>query len=106
MNIVKELRKGAGMQQKELALAIGVSVPIISEWEHQKKDPSGERLKKLSEVFGVQPAEILGSGAMKAGGITDEDVKFVLFNGAKGITDEDYEDVKMYAAFLAARRKA
>ena len=60
MNLVKELRQRAGMQQKEVALAVGVSRPTVSEWEHQKKDPSGERLKKLAELFKVDPGLILG----------------------------------------------
>lgn len=60
MNRVKELRIRAGMQQKELALLAGVSRPIVSEWEHGKKNPSGERLRKLSEIFKVDPGTILG----------------------------------------------
>ena len=60
MNIVKELRKKAGIQQKELALIVGVSQPTVSEWEQNKKDPSGERLQKLSEYFGVDELEVLG----------------------------------------------
>ena len=60
MNAVKELRERAGMQQKELAILVGVARPTVSEWEHQKKDPSGDRLKKLSEVFGVDPGIVLG----------------------------------------------
>lgn len=59
MNAVKELRKIAGIQQKELALAIGVSNPTVSEWEHGKKDPTGERIRKLAEFFDVSPAVIL-----------------------------------------------
>lgn len=62
MNIVKELRKKKGIQQKELALEIGVSRPIVSEWESNKKDPSGIRLKKLAEYFGVDELVILGKG--------------------------------------------
>lgn len=60
MNIVRELRLKAGMQQKEVALYVGVANPTVSEWEHQKKDPSGERLKKLAKLFGVTPESILG----------------------------------------------
>lgn len=60
MNLVKELRERAGMQQKEVALAIGVSRPTVSEWEHQKKDPSGARLKKLAALFNVDPGIVLG----------------------------------------------
>lgn len=60
MNIVRELRIRAGMQQKDLAISTGVSRPTVSEWEHNKKDPSGERLKRLSEIFDVDPGVILG----------------------------------------------
>ena len=62
MNIVKELRRKKGIQQKELALSIGVSRPIVSEWESGKKDPSGERLRKLAEYFEVDELVILGKG--------------------------------------------
>ena len=62
MNIVKELRERAGMQQKELAIMAGVSRPTVSEWEHGKKDPSGDRLRKLSQIFGVDVGTILGYG--------------------------------------------
>ena len=62
MNIVKELRKKAGIQQKELAISIGVAQPTVSDWESGKKDPSGERLKKLAEFFNVDELMILGKG--------------------------------------------
>ena len=62
MNIVKELRKRAGIQQKELALIVGVAQPTVSEWELNKKDPSGDRLKKLAEYFDVDELVILGKG--------------------------------------------
>lgn len=64
MNIVRELRKKAGIQQKELALAIGVSRPTVSEWEANKKDPSGERLQKLAKFFGVDELVILGKNVV------------------------------------------
>ena len=63
MNIVRELRKKKGIQQKELAIEIGVAQPTISEWESNKKDPSGDRLKKLSAYFGVDELVILGINA-------------------------------------------
>jgi transcriptional regulator with XRE-family HTH domain len=65
MNIVHELRVKKGIQQKELALEIGVSGAAVSDWEHQKKDPTGERLKKLAEYFEVDEPVILGYGSEK-----------------------------------------
>lgn len=62
MNIVKELRKKKGIQQKQLAFEIGVSCPTVSEWESGKKDPSGDRLRKLAEFFQVDELDILGRG--------------------------------------------
>ena len=64
MNIIKELRKKKGIQQKELALAIGVSRPTVSDWEANKKDPTGERLKKLADFFDVDELVILGKGVV------------------------------------------
>lgn len=60
MNIVKALRKKADLQQQELADMVGVARPTVSEWENQKKDPSGERLHKLAEIFKVDELVILG----------------------------------------------
>ena len=70
MNIVKELRKAKDIQQKELAISIGVSRPIVSEWESGKKDPSGERLRKLADFFGVDELVILGKRVVD---LTQED---------------------------------
>lgn len=63
MNIVRELRTKKGIQQKELALELGISSAAVSNWEKGKSDPSGERLKKLAEYFKVDEGFILGYGA-------------------------------------------
>lgn len=60
MNIVRELRKSAGLQQKELAAIVGVSIATVSDWETHKKNPSGKRLQKLAETFNVNPLVVLG----------------------------------------------
>lgn len=61
---MKELRKRKGIQQKELALIVGVAQPTVSEWELNKKDPSGDRLQKLAEYFGVDELVVLGKGVV------------------------------------------
>lgn len=62
MNMVRELRIKKGIQAKQLALEIGVSNATVSDWEHGRKNPTGERLKKLAEYFGVDEGFILGYG--------------------------------------------
>lgn len=59
MNRVKELRLAAGMQQKELALSIGVRQPAISDWERQKADPTSENVEKLMVLFNVSRDEVV-----------------------------------------------
>ena len=44
---------------------MGVSQPTVSDWFNNKSDPSGKRLEKLSEIFGVSRATILGYDAPK-----------------------------------------
>ena len=60
MNIVRALRKAEGLGPKELAEIAGVSVATVSDWETQKKNPSGDRLRKLAEHFRVNPLVVLG----------------------------------------------
>jgi transcriptional regulator with XRE-family HTH domain len=62
MNIVRELRIKKGVQQKELAMELGISSAAISNWEHGKADPSGKNLKQLADYFGVDELFILGYG--------------------------------------------
>ena len=113
MNIIRQLRESRGMQQKEFALRIGVSQPTVSEWEHGKKDPSGDRLVKIAQLFGISPLEVLGipldpstNEKPKKYFPTDEELQFALFDGTECITKEDFEDVKRYAKFVAARRQS
>jgi transcriptional regulator with XRE-family HTH domain len=65
MNMVRELRVKKGIQAKQLALDIGVSNATVSDWEHGRKNPTGERLKKLAEYFGVDEGFVLGYGMDK-----------------------------------------
>lgn len=60
MNNVKELRRRAGMLQKEIAISVGVTRATVSEWETGRKNPTGDRLFKLAELFDVSTGVILG----------------------------------------------
>ena len=96
MNIVKQLRKRADMQQKELAAAVGVSVATVSDWETQKKNPSGERLQKLAEIFKVDPLVILGAMSPEVQTEEDEDTW--------ALREQLRRDPNMRVLFSAARK--
>lgn len=72
MNKIKELCLAHGIEQKQLAISIGVSQPTVSDWFNQKKNPRGERLDKLSEYLGVTKAEILGYTATSSTPVSQE----------------------------------
>lgn len=52
---IKELRKGKGISQEELAFELEVSRQTIHKWENNITQPSTEKLKMLSTFFEVSP---------------------------------------------------
>jgi len=60
MNVIKELLLRKGVQQKELAIAIGVSQPTVSDWVRGTKKPAGDNITKLANYFGVSNDVIKG----------------------------------------------
>lgn len=103
MNRVRDLRLQAGMQQKELAVAVGVSRPTVSEWEHQKKDPTGERLKKLAELFGVSTSTVLGMIPIIEP-IKLADIDFALSGELRDLSEAEKQDVLDYVRFKRTQR--
>ena len=57
---VRELREAKGIQQKELAIDLGVSQPTVSDWESGRKVPSAKSTAKLADYFGVSDDYLLG----------------------------------------------
>ena len=53
-------RKKAGLSQKELAAAIGVSSAVLSYYENNKNDPPTAVLAKLAEVLNITSDKLLG----------------------------------------------
>lgn len=60
MNNIREARERAGFSQKQVAMALKVSAPTVSEWENGKKNPISRNLQKLSDMFGVSTDYLLG----------------------------------------------
>jgi transcriptional regulator with XRE-family HTH domain len=68
--------------------------------------PSLDKVTALAAYFNVSVDYLLGNdtSATKAPA-TDEELKFALFNGTDGITDEMFEEVKQYAAMVKLREQ-
>ena len=57
-NRIEEIRKARGMNQEELAKALGVSRQTISSLENGRYNPSIELAYKLSKYFGMMIEEV------------------------------------------------
>ena len=50
--LIRAVRRRQGLSQAELARRAGTSQPVISAYEHGRRDPSYETLRKLVEAGG------------------------------------------------------
>lgn len=57
---IARLRKEKGITQKELADMLGVTQPVVSDYENGELRVHGELLIKLAEILGASANEILG----------------------------------------------
>ena len=63
---LKEIRKAAGLTQKDVATYVGVSQNTYSYWENGKTKIDVESLGKLAKLFNVSIDYILDGAAYKA----------------------------------------
>ena len=101
---IKQLRLNKKVSQEEIAKFLGVTKQAYSLYELGKRNVDNETLLKLSEYFNVSIDYLLGKSEDK-NEVTDEDIKFALFEGADNITDEMYEEVKEFANFIKNKYK-
>jgi phage repressor protein C with HTH and peptisase S24 domain/DNA-binding XRE family transcriptional regulator len=65
---IRELRKAKGMTMVEVAAAIGVSQPAISQWESGIAPPGRESLVELSKLWHVPVGVLMGDQEAKPAG--------------------------------------
>ena len=100
----------AGMEEKDPTLLLSRPAALVKDFVAQSFSArrSDATAQKIASYFGVTVGYLLGQeeNAPADGGkraVTDEDIKFALFGGNKDITDEMYEEVKRFAAYVKQR---
>ena len=89
---------GKGISQEGLAKAIGVATNTISRWETATYKPSIEDLEKIARFFNVSILEFFPEESRQ------EDSRITpLLRAAKGLPDDDLEELRRYAEFRRAR---
>ena len=66
MNIgetIKRFRTMRGMEQKDLALMLGVSNKTISSWETNRTEPKMEMIDKMCSIFNCRRSDFLHDNA-------------------------------------------
>lgn len=95
------------MRKADLAKKSGISKAAISSYVKGDYEPKGNTIDKLAEVLHVSPQWLQGKDVPmnpSAPAITDEMLKFALFEGSEGITDEMLKEVKAFAQFVKQRK--
>lgn len=110
-NRIESLCAQHNMTVTSLCRLAGCSRASLSDLKvGRKQGLSAETLSKLATCFGVTVDFLLGketpAPAGNAGrGVTEEDIKFALFGGEGEITDEMYQEVCNFAAFVKRREE-
>lgn len=108
---LEALLQERGISGAKLCADLGMSRSFLTEL--RKGRAKGIRLEtaqKIADYLGVSPSRLLGEDAKNppsqgARTVTDADIKFALFGGDGEITDEMFEEVKRFAAYLKAKQQ-
>lgn len=57
---IKNFREFKGLTQQDLALQLGKSKNVVSNWERGDNSPNLDEVEKLCEIFGVTPNQLFG----------------------------------------------
>lgn len=109
-NRIEELCKENNETITTMCKESGASRASLSDLKvGRKQSLSAETLSKIAAHFGVSVDYLIGTDSKKAPTISGErtvsedDIKFALFGGDGEITDEMYDEVKRFAAFIKQR---
>ena len=106
---IEELCKTRGMTIGSMCRELEISRGNFSDLKAGRvKTLGSDKLSRISEYFGVSVDNLLGKEPAAGGGLTvsDEDIKFALFGGdSEEITDEMFQEVKNFAAYIKQREK-
>lgn len=96
---LQELMKERNIDQKELAEAIGVTQPTVSNWIQQTKYPRIKRIQQLADYFNVPKSRITeDKNEIK------QDTMAAHFD-KDGLTEEEIEEVNKFIQWVKNRDK-
>lgn len=106
IEIITDLLNKKGISAAKMMRDLGFSNGLFSQWKKGLQKPSAEKLSKIADYFEVTVDYLLGTDPKPSAPVSDDDLKFALWGGAEGITDEMFEEVKAFAEFVKNREEA
>ena len=108
---LREARESKGYTQQQIADLMQIDKSTYCGYETGKRQPDVQKIKQLSRILGVSGDDLLetdyankkapaGDGKRS---VSDDEIKFALFGGSGEITDEMYDEVKRFAAYIKQR---
>lgn len=101
---LKELCDANGTTPTTVCKEVGLSTGNPPMWKRGSL-PSKPILEKLAAHFGVEPEYFVAETKTAPGQGADDALKFALFGGGGEITDEMFDEVKRFAAYVRAREE-
>ncbi len=108
---INKIRTEKGMTQDELARAVGYkSRSTIAKIESGERDVSQSMVIKFAKALNTTTAVLMGNDnddnkAVQSPAPSDDDIKFALFDGSEGVTDEMYDEVKRFAKYIKEQKE-
>ncbi len=98
---LKEAMEMRNIKQAQLAQKCNIGKSSISTYLKGKYFPKYDSIVKLADALEVSPKWLAGENdTMVDMNITDEQLKFALFNASEGITDDMLKEVKAFADYV------
>ncbi len=98
---LKEALEMRNIKQAQLAQMCDIGKSSISTYLKGKYFPKYEYIVKMADALEVSPKWLAGEDDNIVDmNITDDQLKFALFNAKEGITDQMLEEVKAFADYV------
>ena len=109
---IKRARIASNMTQAEAAAKLGITAQAISNFERGINGIENSLLLRMCEIYNTSMSRIMGEDDEQTQKtptengervVSDDEIKFALFGGDGEITDEMYDEVKRFAAYIKQR---
>lgn len=112
-----------GVDRNTLCEALNFKYSTVSEWLSAKKYPRIDKIEMLANYFDIEKSDLIEDKriielratdelpddtpdkAESSSAPSDEDIKFALFDGSEGVTDEMYDEVKRFAKYIKEQKE-